>query len=303
MPKRLSRCAIPILLLLVVFSSNLTAQRDGLKLYISCDLEGVVGTMTGDHLGPAGWEYQAARRWQTQELLAVIEAARESGVTEILISDSHGNGENLILDLLPDDVMLVRSWPRPLAMMEGIDSTFDAVILRGYHASTLNPNGVRAHTMSSGRLAGIWLNELPMPEAGISAAIAGHFGVPVIMISGDDAAVAEAQDAIGDIEGAILKWSISFHSAKTVMPAAAYRIIAETTRSAFERLDEFQPFVLPTPVTLDVRFKNYRPSQVLAYLPIVERTDSHSIRYTGSDMIEVAYFLEFLTNYNVGLEP
>ena len=199
--------------------------------------------------------------------------------------------------------MLVRSWPRPLSMMEGIDSTFDAAILLGYHASTLNPEGVRAHTMSSGRLAGVWLNERPMPEAGISAAVAGHFGVPVIMISGDDAAVTEARDVIGDIEGAVLKWNISFHSAKTMMPAAAYRLIGETVRSALRRLDEFRPFVLPAPVTVDVRFKNYRPSQVLAYLPIVERTDSHSIRYVGSDMIEVSRFLEFLTSYNAGLEP
>jgi D-amino peptidase len=266
-------------------------------------MEGVVATMTGDHLGPGGFEYQAARRWQTQEVLAAIEAARGSGVTEILISDSHGNGENLLVDMLPEDVMLVRSWPRPLSMMEGIDSTFDAAILLGYHASTLNPDGVRAHTISSGRLAGVWLNEQPMPEAGISAAIAGFYGVPVIMISGDDAAVSEAQDVIGDIEAAVLKWNISFHAAKTIMPPAAYRLIGEKVRSALRRLNEFQPLVLSQPITVDVRFKNYRPSQVLAYLPIVERTDSHSIRYVGNDMVEVSRFLEFLTSYNAGLEP
>lgn len=294
---------LPTMLLFCCLTSAAAAQRDGLKLYISCDMEGVVATMTGDHLGPGGFEYQAARRWQTQEVLAAIEAARESGVTEILISDSHGNGENLLVDMLPEDVMLVRSWPRPLSMMEGIDSTFDAAILLGYHASTLNRDGVRAHTISSGRLAGVWLNERPMPEAGISAAVAGFYGVPVIMISGDDAAVAEAQDVIGDIEGAVLKWNISFHAAKTIMPPAAYRLIGEKVRSALRRLDEFQPLVLSGPITVDVRFKNYRPSQVLAYLPIVERTDSHSIRYVGTDMVEVSRFLEFLTSYNAGLEP
>jgi len=287
----------------LLFFSAATSQERGLKLYISCDMEGVVATMSGDHLGPGGFEYQAARRWQTNEVLAAIEAAREYGVTEILISDSHGNGENLLVDMLPEDVMLVRSWPRPLIMMEGIDSTFDAAILLGYHSGTLNPDGIRAHTLSSGRLAGIWLNERPMPEAGISAAIAGHFGVPVIMISGDDAAVAQARDVIGDLEAAVLKWSISFHSAKTVMPAEAYRRVGDAVRSALGRLDEFEPFVLPTPVTLDVRFKNYRPSQVLEYLPIVERTDSHSIRFVGTDMVEVSRFLEFMTNYDAGLEP
>jgi D-amino peptidase len=157
--------------------------------------------------------------------------------------------------------------------------------------------------MSSGRLAGIWLNEQPMPEAGISAAIAGHFGVPVIMISGDDAAVAEARVLLGDIEGAVLKWNISFEAAKTMMPEAAYRLIGETVRAALGRLNEFEPFVLPKPITLDVRFKNYRPSQVLAYLRVVERIDSHSIRFVGSDMVEVSEFLEFLTSYSADLEP
>ena len=123
------------------------------------------------------------------------------------------------------------------------------------------------------------------------------------MISGDDAAVSEAREVIGDIEGAVLKWTVSFHSAKTMMPAAAYRVIGEKVRAAFARLDDFRPFVLATPVTLDVRFKNYRPSQVLAYLPIVERTDSHSIRYVGADMLEASKFLEFLTNYSMSLEP
>ena len=278
-------------------------QGRGRKLYISVDMEGVVGVVTADHLGPAGFEYQKAREFMTRELLAAIEAAKQEGVTEILVSDSHGNGENILIDLLPKDMMIVRSWPRPLMMMEGFDSTFDAAIFLGYHAGTTNPAGVRAHTISSGRLADVRLNGRSMLEAGINAAIAGHFGVPVIMISGDDDAVAEARSVIGDIEGAVVKWAYSFHSAKTMTPAAAYELIGEKVTAALRRLDQFQPLVLPTPVTLDVRFKSYRPSQLLAYLPIVERTDSHSIRYVGRDIIEISKFLEFMTSYEVGLEP
>lgn len=287
-------CAMPAALL---------SQNAGLKLYISVDMEGVVGVVTGDQLGPGGWEYQAAREWMTREVLAAIDAARSEGVQEIVISDSHGNGENLLIDMLPEDVTVIRSWPRPLEMMEGIDSTFHAAIMLGYHASTSNPRGVRAHTISSGRLADVGLNGQSMMEAGINAAIAGHFGVPVIMISGDDATIEQARSILGDIEGAVVKWNISFHSARTLTPAAAYDLIGETVRRALRRLDDFEPFVLPTPITLDVRFKNYRPSQLLAYLPSVERTDSHSIRYVGSDMLDVMKFLVFLTSYEFGLEP
>jgi D-amino peptidase len=188
-------------------------------------------------------------------------------------------------------------------MMQGIDSTFDAAILIGYHAGTTNPEGVRAHTISSARLADVRLNGRSMSEAGISAAVAGHFGVPVIMISGGDAAVAEAQAIIGDIEGAVVKWNIGFHAARTLTPEAAYRLIEEKARAALGRLREFQPLRLPPPVTLDLRFKNYRPSQVLALLPMVERTDAHSIRYVGEDMVAISRFLEFAMSYDSRLEP
>ncbi len=291
------------LMVLLIHPIAAVAEEDGLKLYISVDMEGVVGVVTADQLGPDGFEYQSAREWMTGELLAAIQAAREAGVTEILVSDSHGNGENLLIDRLPDDVLVVRSWPRPLGMMQGIDSTFDAVIFLGYHTGTSNPDGVRAHTFSSARLADVRLNGTSMPEAGVNAAIAGKFGVPVIMVSGDDAVVEQVRQIVGDVEGAVVKWNYSFHSAKTMTPSASYRLIGETVKKALARLDDFKPFVLPGPVTLDVRFKNYRPSQILAYLPIVERTDSHSIRFVGEDMVEISHFLQFMNGYNSGLEP
>jgi D-amino peptidase len=287
----------------VLVTVSLFAQRPAIKLYISADMEGVVGAVTSEQLGPSGFEYQRSREFMTGEVLAAIRGARAAGVREILVSDSHGNGQNLLIDRLPPDVQVVRSWPRPLMMMEGIDSTFDAAVFLGYHAGTTNPEGVRAHTISSARLADVQLNGRSMPEAGISAAIAGHFGVPVIMISGDDAAVREAQELLGNVEGAVVKWSYSFHSARTLIPQAAYTVIETRIRGALARLDGFQPFTLPAPVTLDVRFKNYRPSQLLAYLPAVERTDAHSIRFVGEDMIAVSRFLEFITSYSPGLEP
>ena len=279
------------------------AQRDGLKLYISADMEGVVGVVTGEQLGPSGFEYGRFREFMTREVLAAIDAAKAAGATEVLVSDSHGNGQNLLIEMFPDDVTVVRSWPRPLMMMEGIDESFDAVIFLGYHAGTHNPAGVRAHTISSARLADVRLNGRSVPEAGINAAIAGHFGVPVIMISGDDAAVAEAQELIGDIEGAVVKWSYSFHSARTLTPEAAYRLIGEKVTAAIARLDTFQPFRMSAPVTLDVRFKSYRPPQLLSYLPIVEQVDSHTIRYIGNTMIDISKFIEFITSYNVAIEP
>jgi D-amino peptidase len=295
-------CAV-VFLLLAVTSPALDAQGRKLKIYISADMEGVVGAVTSDQLGPAGFEYSRFREFMTAEVNAAIGAAFAAGATEIMVSDSHGNGENLLIEKLPSNVTVVRSWPRPLMMMQGIDETFDGVIFLGYHTGTSNSEGVRAHTISSARLAEVRLNGSPVSEAAINAAIAGHFNVPVIMVSGDDAVVRETRAAVGDVEGAVVKWSYGFHSARTLTPEAAYGLIGEKVRKAIARIKEFKPLKLKTPVQLDVRFKNYRPAEVLAYLPIVERTDSHSIKYIGKDMVEVSKFIEFITTYEPGLEP
>lgn len=188
-------------------------------------------------------------------------------------------------------------------MMQGIDETFAGAIFLGYHSGTTNQEGVRAHTISSARLADVKLNSISVPEAGINAAIAGHFNVPVIMISGDDIAVKETDALLGDVEGAVVKLASGFHSAKTLMPEAAYQLIREKVKSAIGRIKDFKPYKLGTPIQLDVRFKNYRPSEVFSYLSIVDRTDAHSIRFTGKDIIEVSKFLEFIITYEPSLEP
>ena len=291
------------ILISAIAAISATAQAKKMKIYISADMEGITGVVTGEQLSPQGFEYQRFREFMTQEVNAAIEAAFAAGATEILVSDSHGNGQNLLIEKLPKNITLVRAWPRPLMMMQGVDETFAGAILIGYHSSTTNPDGVRAHTMSSANLADVRLNNISVPEAGINAAIAGHFNVPVIMISGDDAAVKEATGLIGPIEGAVVKWNYGFHSARTLMPEAGQDLIREKVTRAIARIGEFKPYKLETPIRLDVRFKNYRPAEVLSYLSIVERTDAHSIRFKGRDMIETSKFLEFMMHYEPGLTP
>lgn len=279
------------------------AQDDGLKIYISADMEGVVGAVTGEQLGPGGFEYEKFRQFMTNEVNAAIDAARAAGATEFVISDSHGNGQNLLIDQLPVDVTVIRSWPREHSMMAGIDETFDGVIFIGYHASTNNTRGVRAHTMSSANITSIRLNGMTMTEGSINAAIAGHFGVPVIMVSGGDIAVAENQVIIGDIEGAVVKWASGFHSARTLTPEAGYEVIRTRTKSAIDRIADFQPYVLETPIELELSLKHYQPVELLAYLSNVEKVNSHTIRFVGEDITEVTNFLTVVTSYRIDLEP
>jgi len=295
--------ALYCLAIICSFSTVAWGQDEGLRIYISADMEGVVGVVTGEQLGPGGFEYERFREFMTAEVNATIEAARAAGATEFLISDSHGNGQNLLIDKLPDDVTVIRSWPRSLAMMAGVAEKFDGVIFLGYHASTANMRGVRAHTKSSANITGLKLNGIEMTEGSINAAIAGHFGVPVVMVSGDDVAVAENQRLIGDIEGAVVKWAKGFHSAQTMTPEAAYAVIKESTTSALNRIDDFKPYVLKTPIELELSLKHYQPVELLDYLPNVTRVNSHTIRFVGKDMIEISEFLTFVQSYRIDLQP
>jgi len=290
--------------LMFAASVSMAAQRP-LKVYISADMEGITGVASVDQLGPTSFEYGRAREWMTAEVLAAIQGAREAGATEFVVSDSHGNGESLLIDKFPSDVPvhIVRSFPRPLGMMEGIDSSFAAVIFIGYHASTSSTTGVRAHTMSSALLTRISLNGTSMSEAGINAAIAAQFGVPVVMITGDDAIVDETKQRLGPIEGVAVKHAIGFHSTSTLTPEVAQGQIRQHAKTAVERRGQMKPYAMTRPLSVEVAFKNYRPVELLGYLPNIQRIDSHTVRFAARDMTEASKFLEFVTSYDPTLTP
>jgi len=256
-----------------------------------------ISIITAEEIERYGW---TTLDQALQNLRVEIE---ESGATEILVVDSHGNGENLLIERFPDDVRIVRSWPRPLEMMEGVDSSFAAAVFIGYHAATTNVTGVRAHTISSATFAAVKINGVSMAESGINAAIAGHFGVPVVAISGDDAAVAELQRLVPGAEGAVVKRALGFHSANTLTPAAGQALIKERVKAGLAKRASIRPHVVRGPLHLDVTFKNYTPAEIVAYLPGIERVDAHTVRFTGRDMVELSRFIQFLTTYNAAMTP
>lgn len=295
------------LLLAVVLAclsvSSATTQPRGLKVHISVDMEGIAGVVTGDQIGPQGFEYGRFREFMTKEALAAVAAAKEAGATEIIVADAHGNGENLLVEQFPPDVRIVRSWPRKLQMMGGIDQSFDAAVFIGYHASTTNPAGVRAHTFSSATLTRVTLNGVEMSEGSWNAAIAGHFNVPVVMASGDDAAIAEIRKVVGNVEGVETKKSLGFHSALTLTPQAVQGMIGPAVKAGLARRASLAPYKPQGPIVVEVTFKHYLPAEVLAYLPMFERSSAHSVRFRAKDMTEAASVMEFIGEYRPDLAP
>lgn len=291
MKTRLTTVVLTVLAALLMVAPGWTAQAPKkLKVYISVDMEGIGGVVTRDQTRPEGFEYEQARHWMTGETNAAIQGAFEAGATEVLVSDSHGNAQSLLLDELDPRARLIRGWPRKLIMMEGIDESFAAVVFIGYHASAGTRHATLAHTMSSARLFEIKLNGQKVPEAGFNAAVAGHFGVPVVLVSGDQTIIAETRRLLGDVEGAEVKTGLGT-VASMMHPSKAQELIREKTKAALGRLGDFKPWRLSSPITLELTFKSEPDAEVAGFFPGARMLDGRTVEYTGKDMVEISSFL------------
>ena len=281
------------LLCLPVLASAQTRPR---KIFISADMEGITGVVQPAQLGPEGFEYSRAREWMTGEVSAAIAAIRESGPADIVVCDSHGNGQSLLIDKLPEDVQVVRGFPRPLEMMQGVDQSFAAAMFIGYHGSEWTPGAVRGHTISSARLLGVKLNGLEVSEGIYNAALAGQFGVPIAFISGDRLAVQQLQKAVPAAEGAIVKEPFGYHSAMTVTPARGQALIRDGVKRAMTKLGSLQPYRMTQPIDLEVGFKFTLDAERAAFVPGLARSDAHNVKGSFRDMVEITKLLQVLTS-------
>jgi D-amino peptidase len=279
----------------LLLASASGAQQNPLKVYISADMEGIGGVSTWSvQAQPSGREYEKFRRLMTQEVNAAVAGAFDAGAQDVLVSDSHGDAQNIDLELLDRRARLVRAWPRPLGMMQGIESTFGAVAFVGYHASQGQANAVLAHTFT-GRMS-VSLNGTPVPEAGFDAAIAGDFGVPVVFLSGDQTSAAEARRLLGPIETAAVKQAIGFYSAIMMHPAEAQALIRAGVKRGVERRHELRPYRLPHPVKLQIDFQDVVNAELASYLPGVTRPEGNTVVFNAEDMVQASKFLEVISS-------
>ena len=166
--------------------------KQPLKVYVSVDMEGIWGVVHGDQTGPAGGDYQRARKWMADDTRAVVDGLFEAGATEVVVNDSHGGMRNIAAEDFHPRASYISGTPKPLSMMEGIDATFAACVFVGYHARAGTAAAILDHTISSATVRAIRINGMEMPELGINGAIAGAFGVSVVMLSGDTATCRQA---------------------------------------------------------------------------------------------------------------
>lgn len=289
------RKSICFCLLSLLVAGATLAQQKKLKVLISADMEGVGGVSTwAVQAAPGGREYEKFRRLMTLEVNAAVAGAAEAGAGEIVVADSHGDGQNIDIELLDKRATLIRAWPRPLQMMQGVDAGCGAVVFVGYHAREGAAEGILAHTFTGTMV--VKLNGVEVPEAGFNAAIAGDFGVPVVFVSGDQTIAQETRELLGPIETAVVKHAIGFNAAEMMPPEESQRLIREGVKRGVERRAEIKPYRISHPVKLEVRFNDAVVAEIASYLPGVERPTGNTVVFTGRDMVEVSKFKAVLTN-------
>jgi D-amino peptidase len=256
-----------------------------MKIYISCDLEGVAGIVDTDQVIPNEKGYDISRRLLTNEVNAAIEGAFEAGAKEVLVNDSHGYMNNILLEQLDPRASVVTGRLKPLMMVQGIEKGFDAAFFVGYHAKMGSGAGVLEHTYIAGSVSQISINGKIMGEFGINALICGYFKTPVILVSGDKAVCNEARKLIKNIQTVCVKEPVSRYSARSLHPKDAERKIKEGAKKAIKRIKTINPFKLKKPYELKVKFLHSGFCDAAQILPGAIRLNGLTLGYKCDDIL------------------
>jgi D-amino peptidase len=265
---------------------GLALAQSGPKVFISVDMEGVTGVTHWEDVSRSGKDYDLFRKIMTEEANAAVEGALAAGATEVWVRDSHGSARNILPELLSKEAMLLRNWSGgPQSMMEGIDSSFDAVIFIGYHAKAGTPDALLEHT-SSGRITDVSINGVSLPEAGYNALMAGVHDVPVVFVAGDDAICEQVQNLFGNVETVAVKKGIG-GAALNLHPEVAQEKIRAGVEKALRGLDRYEPYKLKPPYKLVLTLKHEEDVYQAGLFPGAKRTGDWEVTFESDDLMDV----------------
>jgi len=258
-----------------------------MRVFICADMEGVAGVVarrqTDEYDTP---DYARARELFEDDVLCVVHAAMEAGADEVVVADSHGPATNIDPRRFPAETRLVQGWPRPLNMMQGIEQgQYAAAMLIGHHTAITTVEGNFPHSFSSGQYRAVRINGQPISEGQLNVWIAGHYGVPVVAASGDDACMRELSQVVPGLAVAVTKRSCGMYAADQLSRAHSEQVLRAAVAEGLARAAGAQPQRLEGPVQLELDLHNRYLAELLDYLPGLERTAAGSVRCEVQDIL------------------
>jgi D-amino peptidase len=256
-----------------------------MKVFLSSDMEGTAGIVDWDQCVGDGPEATAGRALLLAEVNAAIDGVGAGGATEIVVNDSHYNMRNLPAGALAGGASYISGSHKPLYMMQGLDGSFDAVMFVSYHGSVGAPAGL-SHTYNPHAVIEARLGGVVTGEAGINALVAAHYGVPVVLVTGDRCACEETAALIPGVHAAVVKEHVSRLAAHSLHPVRACALIRETAQRAIEgATGAGPPPVGAAPLEISVRTTDI--AEAASWVRGVERTGPRELRFTGADPLAV----------------
>lgn len=265
-----------------------------LKVLIAADMEGISGVVSWAHVSKGKPDYERFRRIMTGDVNAAVRGSFQTGADDVVVVDGHDDGQNIIYEDLEPRTRLIAGSPPPFTMVQGIDSGVSVAMLVGYHARYGTYNAVMDHTWC-GAVINLWLNGKQMGEIGLAAAVCGHFDVPVVMISGDQAAAAEASDLIPGIEAAVVKKGMGRNGAECLPVEVAQQKIREGAARAISRVRADMapaPLRIEAPVMVTMELLSSGMADRVAMLNGTDRLDPRRISYTADDILAAYRFFQ-----------
>jgi len=256
-----------------------------MKIYIFTDLEGITGIYSKEQVLSTGSKYAEGRSFMTHDVNTVAEACKEAGAEEVWVRDGHGAGGTLLYDRLSPAVDWVIQGATPRERMTGL-SGCDAVILLGYHAMAGTESAVLEHSMSSAAIQNYWINGKKAGETAIDAGIAGEYGKPVILVTGDDKLCAEAEDAVPGVVTAMVKKGTSSFGSVMLPRHRADALLRQKTIDAIRRAPEIHPVIYPSPVRLRVELVERINTPTIMAKPYMTLIDGRTFEVEGRTMSE-----------------
>lgn len=257
-----------------------------MNIYISSDMEGTAGVVVWGQV-LASSDFERFRRLMTQEINAAVQGALAGGADLVVVNDSHGPMTNIVIEDLHPEAELISGVNKTLLQVDGIGDGFDALFLTGYHQREGGGDGVLNHTLLGNTIYEIRVNGDPVDEAALNAGVAGSYGVPVALVSGDQQVCADAAKRFPGVITAPTKRGLDRYAARSLSPQKAQALIREQAQAAVEavRAGKVRPYTFQTPVTIEVDFKVTGSAHMTSLIPTVTRIGPRTISITGDDYL------------------
>ncbi|MCF3184228.1 M55 family metallopeptidase [Streptomyces polychromogenes] len=256
-----------------------------MKILISADMEGATGVTWPADVLPGTPQWERCRGMFTSDVNAAVLGFYEGGADEVLINEAHWTMRNLLLEELDARAEMITGRHKSLSMVEGVQhGDVDGVAFVGYHTGA-GTEGVLAHTYLANSLTGVWLDGLRASEGVLNAHVVAEYGVPVILVTGDDLTCVDAAGYAPDARTVAVKDHVSRYAAVCRTPARTAADIRAAAKEAVKLAVRHEP-VRGGPHTMEVEFDAEHLSMAATVVPGVERTGERRIAYTSGTMYE-----------------